>query len=964
MRNGARVAAIVAALGMGLAMAPAASATPPDLSFVPAPDADGVFDGDGASPSFEITLPPSSFLLHATPTGGSGPVDCQLDGSCSSVECRIDIVSGDQSAAVSSNSVAFIGGGSTAVRDVQIDCPKAGQPAGVLDSHARLTCTLCKGITLQPDKSAICGQTVVRVWDVLCAATSTPEFNSVPASAQAIGLAADVGSSATATLTVSNSGSAALDVTPRGLSGVLSIQPAVKTSIAAGASADFTVSCAPTAFGDITLNLDLASNDADEVDNVFPVSCHGRAANAAAAPATGSPISLQTTIGSTASTVITVANSGDLALTLAASAPPLGSPFALQPDGSSVAPGGSRALTLSCVGTTVGTVNATLAFGTNAPNLPGLSYPVSCQTVAGAEPVFGSTPASGGTLDLATTVGSSTQKTLQIDNTGVGSLSVSASLGSGVPAGLLSVTPSISVGPGQSGMLTLGCSGVGQAAGHYSTSLGLVTNDPQRSSAAYTVNCDLAAAAAPEFASSPAAGTLAVTAEQGQTASLALVVSNIGNAPLTIGSITLPVGPKISLTSPQGLATPITIAAGGSRTFNVGCATGSLGTFSDSFGFATNDSDESTVNYPVNCTVTASHAEFASQPAAPGNFLLRTVKGTDATASLVVSNLGTATLQVAPIGGASPLSITSAPTCTPGSPCLVAPGASFAFSVRCSAASAGVFDRSFVLSTNDSDESSVNFNVRCQIDPPPAALASVPAPDAIISINGTAGSLASSSLQVSNAGAVGASALHVDASGLVTPLSVSPASVDVAVGTPRNLSISCSSAIPGTFSQVLSLASSDPARPLARYTINCIMAPPPGPEFDALPPANTILPIAAIAGLRSSSNIRIFNRGSTSLTVSATQSGGPAIAATTPGSPIAAGGFTDMQVSCGGTQRGQFLGTLTLTTNDADEGTVNFYVSCTVSSGVPVSKRLRTVLLGSAFANGVVNLEVFKDGFE
>jgi hypothetical protein len=951
--------------GLCLLSAEASRAAPPDLSFQPAPDADGVFDGDGATPTFEITLPPSSVLLHATPTGGSGPVDCQLDGSCTRLECRIDVVSGDQSAAVSSNSVAFIGGGSSEVRDVEIDCPRLGQPAGVLDSHAQLTCTLCKGITLQLDKSAICAQTVTRVWDVLCSASSKPEFASVPGAGQPIVLSANVGGSASSIVTVSNSGNAALEVTPQGLSGVLSILPLGKTTIAPGASADLTVSCAPTAFGDVTQSLGLATNDADEASNSYPVSCHGRAANAAVAPASGTPINLQTTIGSSASATITVANSGDATLTLAAAAPPLGSPFALLPNGSSVAPGASRDLTVSCIGNAVGTVNATLSFGTNAPDLPSVSYPLSCQTVAGAEPVFGSTPAPGGTIDLATTVGAVTQAGLQLGNSGVGTLSISASVGQGAPAGLLSVTPSASVGAGQVGALTVTCNGAGQLAGHYSSTLALSSNDPQRPSAAYTVNCDLAAVAAPEYASVPSAGTLSLVAEQGQAASVPLVVSNIGNASLTISSISLPAGPKISLSSAQGLATPIVIAPGASRTFSVACATSSTGSFSDAFSFSTNDADEGTVNYPVSCTVSASHAEFASQPAAPGNFLLRTVKGTDATAGLTVSNLGSATLTVAVLGAVAPLSVTSTPACTAGSPCSVpANGGTLALSVRCSAANTGTFDRTFVLSTNDSDEGSVNYSVRCLIDPPPAVYASTPAPGAVIPIGGTAGGTAGSTLQVSNAGVTGAAALHIDASGLVAPLSVAPTTADIAAGASRNLAISCASTSPGSFSQILSLASSDPARPVATYTVNCTMAAPPGPEFDALPAANTIIPIAAVAGLRSYSNIRIYNRGSSSLTVAAVQGGGPAITATAPGSPIAAGGFTDMQVSCGGNQRGQFLGTLTLTTNDVDEGTVNYYVSCTVSSSVPVDKRLRTVLLGSAFANGVVNDRMFSDGFE
>jgi hypothetical protein len=107
----------------------------------------------------------------------------------------------------------------------------------------------------------------------------------------------------------------------------------------------------------------------------------------------------------------------------------------------------------------------------------------------------------------------------------------------------------------------------------------------------------------------------------------------------------------------------------------------------------------------------------------------------------------------------------------------------------------------------------------------------------------------------------------------------------------------------------------------------------PQPEFDSTPAAGATLNFGdQLIGIESdASSIRVSNLGDLALTLSCSLSGPNAaefnlVACPTP---IVAAGSEDILISCEPVSTGVKLASLTVTTNDSDEGLVNFNLGCT-----------------------------------
>jgi hypothetical protein len=190
-------------------------------------------------------------------------------------------------------------------------------------------------------------------------------------------------------------------------------------------------------------------------------------------------------------------------------------------------------------------------------------------------------------------------------------------------------------------------------------------------------------------------------------------VTNSGNAPLTLGAVTVPAG--FTVTEPLSA----TIAPGASDTFTVALASATVG---DKFGqvsFSNNDADESPFNFPIHGTVVQVGAvqgpditvlleggDVVPPQGLPVEFGNSTFGQPGSTRRFIVRNDGTAPLGIAGVSATSGFTIVE-PLAT-----VLQPGESDGFTVAVATDLAGQRTGSVSITSSDPDESPFTISLR------------------------------------------------------------------------------------------------------------------------------------------------------------------------------------------------------------------------------------------------------------
>lgn len=263
--------------------------------------------------------------------------------------------------------------------------------------------------------------------------TSTPGYLSAPSSMN-LG-SANVGSTVTKTLTLSNTGGSSLKISGATVSGTGYVASglALPYTLAAGSSANLSVAFTPTTSGTISATLYIAS---DASDPSVPVALTGSGTTTATPGYLSAPSSLNlgsTNLGTTVTKTFTISNTGGSSLNISAATvngtgylvSGMTCPYTL-------AAGSSMNLSVSFTPTTAGTDNATLNLTSNASNpsvavsltgsgtsvtsgtlgvTPG-SMSFGSVTIGDTQTQNGSITASGGSLTLSSASSSNSAFTL------------------------------------------------------------------------------------------------------------------------------------------------------------------------------------------------------------------------------------------------------------------------------------------------------------------------------------------------------------------------------------------------------------------------------------------------------------------------------------------------------------------------------------------------------------------------
>jgi outer membrane autotransporter protein len=402
------------------------------------------------------------------------------------------------------------------------------------------------------------------------------------------------GAAPTTEVNTSNNGTTDLTILPSGLSAPLSVTP-TGTQTLAPSGGDvrtiFTVTCDTADGGTSFQTLNLATNDPDEASVDFPISCTIDGPEAELSPPSGE-VAINTGVGVTGTTQILVRNLGTQPLTITPSSVP--APFTT--DGTLIVPpGGPRGaqgpppvpFNVSCNSPTGGSFTAPLTLATTDANEPSFGYTLRCNV---GPPDVNPTPPAGTTLAITTPLSTTGTTPLAIRNDGGAFLFPSFS-GltpplSIVPGGKLPGIP-----PGQTSNFSVECNSA--VAGTFSQVLTFSSNDPDENPITWPVSCTVGGA---ELDPTPAAGTtIALQAELGASANASITIANPGAQALTVDASGLSGDLAIA---PARLV----VAPGGSGTLSVDCTPSVEGVVSQTLTLASNDPDEATATYPVQCT--------------------------------------------------------------------------------------------------------------------------------------------------------------------------------------------------------------------------------------------------------------------------------------------------------------------------------------------------------------------------
>lgn len=442
-----------------------------------------------------------------------------------------------------------------------------------------------------------------------------------------------VGSGVNRTITIRNTGTAALSLTPPTAedmpAGYSIVTNLGSTSLAAGASTTMTVRFTPTATGTTAGALTLLSNDADE--GSFVINFTG-SATPAPAPEIGVfngtvAVSSGGTIGwgnvqvsKFLNKTITIKNTGNAALTIVrptAADMPAGFSIVTNFTSTSIAAGGTGTITVRYTPTAVGPTSGTLTLvssdsdeGSYVLNLTGTGTPgpqPEINVLNGTVNVL-----TGGNIDFGSVqLSKFVNKTITIKNTGTAALTIVRPTAADLPAGFTIVTnfASTSIAAGMTGTITLRYTPT--AVGPTTGSLTIVSNDSDEGS--FVINLSGTATPGPTPEIDVKVGTLDVqsggtidfgSVAVGQSVNQVITIKNTGTAALTLVKPTagqLPAGFTIVTNF-----TSTSLAAGASASLTLKYTPTALGASGGLLNLVSNDADEAT--YALNLTGTGTPA--------------------------------------------------------------------------------------------------------------------------------------------------------------------------------------------------------------------------------------------------------------------------------------------------------------------------------------------------------------------
>lgn len=488
------------------------------------------------------------------------------------------------------------------------------------------------------------------------------------------------GSTNTQKITVSNSGSATLNISQASFSGTGYTLSGVTlpASIAPGGAASFNVTFTPASAGTFSGSLALLSNAPTSPASIA-LSGTGVASTLQLSANTTSLSFGSLNTGTSAAQNVTITNTGNTSVTISQISEN-GAGYTLT---GAVAPltlsaGQSASFSVSFAPATAGTFAGTVTVTSNATNSP-LTVSLSGTGVASTL-LLSATPAS---LSFGNqSVGTSASQNVTLSNTGNSSVTVSQITTSGTGFSLSAISLPVTLSAGQTTSFSVAFAPA--AAGSVSGTVSVVSNSTN-SPATVSLSGTGVKPMISVTPSTVAFGNVTLGVTNTQT----ITVQNPGTAALTVSQASV-TGAGYSL---SGLTTPLSIAPGGSSSFNVAFAPASAGSIAGSITL-TNNATNPALSIPLSGAGVSSTLQLSASPTSLSFGSLTT--GTSATQMVTISNTGNASVTISQVtASGTGFSLSSI-----GLPVTLTAGQTTSFSVAFAPVSAGSATGSVTVTSN------------------------------------------------------------------------------------------------------------------------------------------------------------------------------------------------------------------------------------------------------------------------
>ena len=443
----------------------------------------------------------------------------------------------------------------------------------------------------------------------------------------------EAGQTGEQTITITNTGTAPLEITGIESSDVsgLTFEPSTFT-LAPNGSQTVTIAFPSSTAGTFSGNITISSNDPDRATQTLSVSVIVQ-------PPPVPAISVQQTAvnfgiieaGQTGQQTITIRNTGTAPLEITGIQSNV-SGLTFTPSTFTLAPNGSRTVTITFPSSTAGTFLGNITISSNDPDRATQTLSVSVIVQPPPVPVIAvqQTAVDFGTVEFAQTV----QQTITIMNTGTASLEITG-IESDV-SGLTFDTTMFTLAP--NGSQTVTVTFPSSEAGTFSGNITISSNDPDRATQTLSVSVIVQPRPVPAISVQETAVDFGAI-EAGQTGQQTITIMNTGTASLEITGIESDV-PGLTFDT-----TMFTLEPNGSQTVTVTFPSSEAGTFSGNIAISSNDPDRATRTLSVSVIVQAAPAPVlvVGEPAV--DFGSIDAEKT-AQQAFTITNTGTAPLEV------------------------------------------------------------------------------------------------------------------------------------------------------------------------------------------------------------------------------------------------------------------------------------------------------------------------------
>jgi predicted outer membrane repeat protein len=448
--------------------------------------------------------------------------------------------------------------------------------------------------------------------------------------------------------------------------------------------------------------------------------------------------------------------------------------------------------------------------------------------------------------------------------------------------------------------------------------------------------CDLGAFEsnnAPGYGSSPGPGAVIdVFTTPNTPVSTTITVSETGEDNLSV-SVSLAGDPRLTLTTPASFTIP---DGGASQPITVQCLSATVADFSTSV-IATHNAPNSPATYTVNCHVMLPGTPGYGSAPPPGTpLVINTTVGVPGTATVIVSETGTA-----PLTGTSAVGPQPEFAVTGGAVINIPDGGPpVNVVVQCLSnnPAGGTFNTTLSIDHNGANiPTPATYPVTCNVFPPNTpGYGSTPPPGTPLVINTMVGVPATATVTVSETGT--ATLTGTAAVGPQPEFSVTGGAVINIPdgGPPVDVVVQCLSSNPagGTFTTTLTITHNGSNVPSpVLHAVTCNVTPLNAPGYGSVPGPGTPLAINTTAGAAATATVTVFETGTATLT--GTSAVGPEVEFSVTGGAVInipdGGAPVDVVVQCLSASPGTFTTTLTVTHNGANiPSPATYPVSCTV----------------------------------